>query len=83
LVSSDGLCWEKQEIGAKIHSAIIININNAVAKLKMQNNKVKLLNVNKLKHFFPGDDTNLESENVKDADAATEDLNLIKFDPTM
>jgi len=39
-----------------IGQATIIEINKSVAKIKTDKNKVKMLNLNKLKHFFPGED---------------------------
>jgi len=64
-----------------IRPATIIEVNDTLAKLEMPNNKIKSLNVNKLKHFFPGDHTELNGE--QDADAKTsEDLDLIKFNPS-
>ena len=68
-----------------IGPAQIIDINDSVAKLKLQNNKSKTLNVNKLKHFFPGDQESAESEeDATDANeqAADADADLINFDPT-
>jgi len=32
----------------------IIEVNNSAAKLKMPNEKIKTLNINKLKHFSRG-----------------------------
>lgn len=34
----------------------------------MPNNKIKALNVSKLKHFFPGDQTDLEKDLIQDED---------------
>jgi transposase InsO family protein len=62
-----------------IGPATIIEINKSVAKLKTDKNKVKTLNVNKLKHFFPAEDIE-NSENIE-TDAGTQENNkLIKFD---
>ena len=67
-----------------IGPAQIIDINDAVAKLKLQNGKIKKLNVNKLKHFFPGEDEQSDTESDADADseAGTGPEDLINFDPT-
>ena len=64
-----------------IGPAQIIDINDAVAKLKLLNGKIKKLNVNKLKHFFPGEEVESEDkeENKNSADDPGE---LINFDPT-
>jgi hypothetical protein len=62
-----------------IGPATIIEINKSVAKLKTDKNKVKTLNVNKLKHFFPAEDIE-NNENIE-TDAGTQENNkLIKFD---
>jgi len=55
--------------------AIIIHVNESVAKLKTEKNKLKTINVNKLKHFFfPGDETNFDIDADEDQD---QDSNLI------
>jgi hypothetical protein len=41
--------------------AITIHVNESVAKLKTEKNKLKTINVNKFKHFFPGDETNMDA----------------------
>jgi hypothetical protein len=61
--------------------AITICINKSVAKLKTEKHRLKTINVNKLKHFFPGDDSNLDAD--AEADAETKQSDLVKFDPTM
>jgi hypothetical protein len=58
--------------------ATIIDINKSVAKIKTDKNKVKTLNVNKLKHFFLGEDKE-EDAKVQSEDAKK----LNKFDLTM
>jgi len=58
--------------------ATIIDINKSVAKIKTDKNKVEMLNVNKLKHFFPGED---KEEDTKNHSQKAE--KLIKFDLTM
>jgi len=64
-----------------IGPATTIDINRRVAKIKKDKNKVKTLNVNKLKHFFPAEDIE-ENENIE-TDAGTQDANnLIKFELT-
>jgi hypothetical protein len=58
--------------------AIIIHVNESVAKLKMEKNKLKTMNVNKLKHFFATYlDANADTEATE-----SKQLDLIKFDPT-
>jgi len=64
-----------------IGQAIIIKVNDAVPKLKMPNNKIKSLNVNKLKHFLPGDLTELDMDENNNTQTS-EDSDLIKFDPS-
>jgi len=49
-----------------IGMATFVEVNDTVAKLKMPNNNIKALNVNKLKHFFPADEKNLKSESDSD-----------------
>ena len=63
-----------------IGPAQIIDINDAVAKLKLQNGKIKKLNVNKLKHFFPAEATEEDSDADAEADESPEEF--INFDPT-
>ena len=68
-----------------IGPAQIIDINVAVAKLKLQNGKIKKLYVNKLKHFFQGEEIASDDDDKNEADAEdnTEDPGeLINFDPT-
>jgi len=61
-----------------IGPATIVEVNKSVAKLKTDKNKVKTLNVNKLKHFFPAEDT--ENYKNEETDAGTQDDNkIIKF----
>jgi len=54
-------------------TAIIIHVNESIAKLKTEKNKLKTINVNKLKHFFPGDKSNLD---------ATDNANAHEDQPT-
>jgi hypothetical protein len=63
-----------------IGPAQIIDINDAVAKLKLLNGKIKKLNVNKLKHFFPGEE--VESDNEEESNSTEDPGELINFDPT-
>jgi len=49
--------------------AIIIDENESVTKLKTEKNKLKTINVNKLKHFFLGDEMNFGSHTDTDTDA--------------
>jgi transposase InsO family protein len=65
-----------------IGPAQIIDINDAVAKLKLQNGKIKKLNVNKLKHFFPGEETNSDSDTDADAENEPSQEELNNFNPT-
>ena len=60
--------------------ATIIEVNESVAKIKTDKNKLKTLNVNKLKLFQESD------ANAQDSDADAQEENatnqdLIKFDP--
>jgi len=51
--------------------AIIINVNKSVAKVKTEKNKLKMANVNKLKHFFATDldaDTETDAQESKQSD---------------
>ncbi len=41
--------------------AIIIQINERVAQLKTEKHKLKTINVNKLKHYFDGDASELDA----------------------
>jgi hypothetical protein len=66
---TDFIGKNKKFVPKYIRPATFIEVNDAVAKLKMPNNKIKSLNVNKLKHFFPGDQTELNGE--QDADVKT------------
>ena len=67
--------------------ATIIEVNESVAKIKTDKNKLKTLNVNKLKLFTESDADAQESDadaQESDANAPEEnatDQNLIKFDP--
>ncbi len=54
--------------------AIIIDVNESVAKLKTGKNKLKTINVNKLKHFLG--DLNADA----DADTKDSEQDLIKFE---
>jgi hypothetical protein len=45
-----------------IGQATIIQVNESVAKIKLQNNRTKTLNVKRLKLFIPKDDTQDEQD---------------------
>jgi len=62
--------------------AIIVHVNESIAMLKSEKNKLKTVNVNKLKHFFPDEDPNTEN-NAENNTNATKQSNLIKSDPKM
>jgi len=57
--------------------AIIIHVNESVAKLKTEKNKLKTINVNNLKHFLGDLDANA---NAEEHAQETKHPNLIKFD---
>jgi len=63
--------------------AIIIDVNESVAKIKMEKTKLKTINVNKLKLFQDSDaDAETEAETNAETDATKSDQDLIKFDPS-
>ncbi len=83
MVSGNKLVGQKQEISAKIlRPAIIIYVNESIAKLKTEKHKLKMVNVNKLKHFFDVDDLNLDADANTNAEQETTQLELTKFDPS-
>jgi len=64
--------------------ATIIDVNESVAKIKTEKNKLKTITVNKLKLFQDSEaDATTEAEADTKTDADKSDQDLIKFDPSM
>jgi len=61
--------------------ATIIDVNESVAKIKTEKNKVKSINVNKLKLFRESLEEDAESESEAETEAIEKE-DLIKFDPS-
>ncbi len=64
--------------------ATIIDVNKTVAKIKTEKNKLKTININKLKLFQEKSDADAETEAETEAktDADNSEPDLIKFDPS-
>jgi len=81
LVSRNEFSGQEQKIGAKYCGpATIIEVNESVAKIKTDKNKLKTLNVNKLKLFQESDADAQETDAETPDQEANQDL--IKFDPS-